>query len=65
MYAEVVALLRLYNVWAIFALQDSFGAVLDEFRVALYSDRDEDLRLRVRSRDVEGDIVEVGDYLID
>lgn len=63
--AEIVALLWLDNVGAIFALQHGLSAVGYQLREALYGDGDEDLSLDVRCGDVEGDIVEVGDNLVD
>jgi len=63
--AEVVALLGLDNVGTIFALEDGLGAVCYKFGVALYSDGDEDLGLHVRCGDMKGDIVKVGNDLID
>ena len=49
----------------VFALKDRLCAVLDKLWPALDCDGEEDLGLRVRRGDVEGDIVEVGDDLVD
>lgn len=65
LHAEVVALLRCNNVGAVLALQDLFGAVLDQLAVAFYAGGDEDAGLGFGSADVEGDVVEVGDDLVD
>lgn len=61
---EVVALLGSNDVWAVFTLQDLLGAVLDQFAVAFYAGGDEDACLGLGCADVEGDIVEVGDNLV-
>jgi hypothetical protein len=63
--AEVVALLRGDDVRAVLALQDLVGAVLDQLAVAFYAGRDEDAGLCFGRADVEGDVVEVGDDLVD
>lgn len=65
LHAEVVALLGSDDVGAIFALQDLFGAVLDQLAVAFYAGGNEDAGLGLGCADVEGDIVEVGDDLVD
>lgn len=65
LHAEVVALLGLDYVRAIFALENCLGAVLDKLREALDGDGDEDLGFGVWCGDVESDIVEVGDDLVD
>lgn len=65
MYTEIVALLGSNNVGAIFALQDLLGAVLDQLVVTFYAGGDEDACLGLGSADVEGDIVKVGDDLVD
>ena len=65
MNTEVVALLGSNNVGTVFTLQDLLGAVLDQFAVAFYAGGDEDACLGLGCADVEGDIVEVGDNLVD
>ena len=65
LHAEVVALFRSNDVRAVLALQDLFGAVLDQLAVAFYAGRDEDAGLGFGGADVEGDVVEVGDDLVD
>ena len=62
---EVVALLGGDDVGAVFTLQDLLGAVLDQFAVAFYAGGNEDACLGLGCADVEGDIVEVGDNLVD
>ena len=62
---EVVALLGSDDVGAVFTLQDLLGAVLDQFAVAFYAGGNEDACLGLGCADVEGDIVEVGDNLVD
>lgn len=62
---EVVALLRSDDVGTVFTLQDLLGAVLDQFAVAFYAGGNEDACLGLGCADVEGDIVEVGDNLVD
>ena len=61
---EVVALLGSDDVGTVFTLQDLLGAVLDQFAVAFYAGGDEDACLGLGCADVEGDIVEVGDNLV-
>jgi hypothetical protein len=65
LHAEVVALLRGDDVGAVLALQDLVGAVLDQLFVAFYAGGDEDAGLSFGGADVEGDVVEVGDDLVD
>jgi hypothetical protein len=65
LHAEVVALLRGDDVGAVLALQDLVGAVLDQLFVAFYAGGDEDAGLGFGGADVEGDVVEVGDDLVD
>lgn len=65
LHAEIVALLRSDDVRAVLALQDLVGAVLDQLAVAFYAGRDEDAGLGFGRADVEGDVVEVGDDLVD
>jgi hypothetical protein len=65
LHAEVVALLRGDDVGAVLALQDVVGAVLDQLFVAFYAGGDEDAGLGFGGADVEGDVVEVGDDLVD
>ena len=66
LHAEVIALLgRGDDVRVVFAGEHGFGAVLEEFGVAFYADGDEDLRFGGGGGDVEGDVVEVGDDLVD
>jgi hypothetical protein len=57
--AEIVALLWLDDVRAIFAFEHSLGAVCHQFGEAFYGDGDENLGLDVWCGDVESDIVEV------
>jgi len=66
LHGEVVAVLGgLDDVGGIFALQDGGGAVFDEFRVAFYGEGDEEVGFGGWGGDVEGDVVEVGDDLVD
>ena len=65
LHTEVVALLGSDDVRAVLALQDLVGAVLDQLAVAFYAGRDEDAGLGFGRADVEGDVVEVGDDLVD
>jgi hypothetical protein len=65
LHTEVVALLRGDDVGAVLALQDLVGAVLDQLFVAFYAGGDEDAGLGFGGADVEGDVVEVGDDLVD
>ena len=64
LHAKIVALFGGDDVRAVLALQDLFGAVLDQLAVAFYAGRDEDLGLGFGSADVEGDVVEIGDDLV-
>lgn len=61
---EVVALLGSDDVGTVFTLQDLLGAVLDQFAVAFYAGGNENACLGLGCADVEGDIVEVGDDLV-
>lgn len=65
LHAEVVALLGRNNVGAVLALQNLLGAVLDQLAVAFYAGGDQDAGLGFGGADVEGDVVEVGDDLVD
>ena len=65
LHAEVVALFGSDDVGPVLALQDLVGAVLDQLAVAFYAGRDEDAGLGFGRADVEGDVVEVGDDLVD
>lgn len=61
---EVVARLGLYNIGTVFALEYCLCAVLDQFLEALDVQRDDNLGLALRGRDVEGDAIEVGHNLV-
>lgn len=62
--AEVVALFGSGDVGTVFAFEDFLGAVLDELVEAFQVDANEDLGFGGRRGDVEGDVVEVGDDLV-
>jgi len=61
---EVIARLDRRNVIAVFPLKDLLRAILDQILKAPYLNREQDLGLAFRSRDVKGDTVEVGDGLV-
>jgi hypothetical protein len=63
-HGEVVPLFWFYDVGAILALEYCLRAILDELLEALDLQRDEDLGLALRGRDVEGDAVEIGYDLV-
>ena len=65
MDGEVVALFWGDDVRAILALEDGLGAVFEEFGEAFDGDGDEDAGFGFGGGDVEGDVVEVGDDLVD
>lgn len=65
LHGEIISRLWSHNIRPVFARQDFFGAVLQQFAVAFYSYGDENLGFGFWRRDVEGDVVEVGDDLID
>ena len=61
---EVVALLGSNDVGTVFALQNRLGTVLHQVLEAFHAGGDEDACLGLGCADVEGDIVEVGDNLV-
>jgi hypothetical protein len=61
---EVVALLGGNDIWAILALQYRLSAIPDKFGETLDGYGDEYLRLSLLGGYVEGNAVEVGDYLV-
>jgi len=63
-HGEIIACLGGDYIRTVFPFQDFLGAILDKLFVAFDGYGDEDLGFGFGGRDVEGDIVEVGDDLV-